>query len=141
MEHDPKSVFAKNQCFGEVPLNTLFEHWRDSDLRPLQAHLNWLCDYYTHRTPGADGMEFASWSRLHRHPALILAFLRLRGQLGLDTPDIDHPLMRAPYAALPASQPVYTDAPLEQVLDRLRREELPNLGGSLDTAICFLDSR
>jgi len=141
VEHDPKSVFAKQQCFGEAPLNTLFEHWRAPDLRPMQAHLAWLCDYYTHRTRGADGMEFASWFRLHRHPALILAFLRLRGQLGLATPTIDHPLMRASYSTLPESRPMYTDALLERVLDRLRKEELPNLGGSLDVAIRFVDSR
>jgi hypothetical protein len=42
---------------------------------------------------------------------------------------------------LPPKRPVYTDPLLEKVLDRLRREELPDLGGGVETAIKFVDSR
>jgi hypothetical protein len=142
VSQDPQNVFAKNQCFGEPVLNTLFDHWRDPDLSPYADHLVWLCDYYTHRTRHQQFMEFnAGGSVLARFPTTVLAFVRMRQCLGLATPPIDHPLMKAPCSQLPPKRPVYTDPLLEKVLDRLRREELPDLGGGVETAIKFVDSR
>lgn len=120
--------YAEGECLGEPVLNELFDHWRDADLTPMKNHLVWLCDYYTHRTRPAIGVEFSNDLLHTRFPATILAWFRLREQLGLTNPEIDHPLMQAPYARLISAQPVYTDELLEAVLARLRREEVPTLG-------------
>lgn len=127
---EPKQdIYAPGECFGEPVLNELFEHWRDEDLTPMGDHLIWLCDYYTHRTRRADDTEFGNDMLHTRFPELILAWFRLRQVRGLPIPRIDHPLMEPPYVYLPEPQPFYTDELLERVLDRLRREEIPNLGG------------
>lgn len=138
---DPKNIFAKNQCFGEPVLNTLFDHWRDSELTPFADHLVWLCDYYTHRTRRQQFLEFGNRNFLVRFPASILAWMRLREELGLPNPSIDHPLMKASYAKLPQKRPMYSDPLLEKVLTRLQREEMPDLGGGVAVAIKFVDKR
>jgi hypothetical protein len=48
---------------------------------------------------------------------------------GLENPLIDHLLMQPTYARLQAAIPFYTDPVLEAALARLRREEMPDLGG------------
>ncbi|WP_322077550.1 hypothetical protein [Burkholderia cepacia] len=110
-------------------LNELFVHWRGADLLPMQEHIQWLCDFYTHRTRGKQWYEFSNSHLLTRFPALILAWQRLREIRGLENPLIDHPLMQPTYARLQAAIPFYTDPVLEAALARLRREEMPDLGG------------
>ena len=120
--------YAPGECLGEPVLNELFAHWKDPDLSGMQESLQWLCDYYTHRTARKDGMEF-DYDLLHtRFPAPVLAWFRLRESIGLSNPVIDHPLMRPHYARLPPPQPFYTDELLDGVIARLRREEVPDLG-------------
>ncbi|MBR8302341.1 hypothetical protein KDW49_16665 [Burkholderia dolosa] len=119
----------KPHPLSEPVLNELFSHWRDDDLSPMREHILWLCDYYTHRTRRKDWYEFSNSHLLTRFPALILAWQRLREIRGLENPLIDHPLMQPPYARLQAAIPFYTDPVLEAALARLRREEMPDLGG------------
>lgn len=120
--------YAPGECLGEPVLNELFTHWKDSDLSDMQDNLQWLCDYYTHRTAGKDGTEFGNDLLHTRFPALILSWFRLRESLGLNNPIIDHPLMRPHYVYLPPPQPFYTDDLMDGVIARLRREEIPDLG-------------
>lgn len=120
--------YAPGECLGEPVLNELFAHWKAPDLSGMQDQLQWLCDYYTHRTASKDGTEFGNDLLHTRFPAVILAWFRLRESLGLSNPVIDHPLMRPHYACLPPSQPFYTDDLLDGVIARLRKEELPDLG-------------
>ena len=120
--------YAPGECLGEPVLNELFAHWKDPDLSGMQEQLQWLCDYYTHRTASKDGTEFGNDLLHTRFPALILAWFRLRESLGLSNPVIDHPLMRPHYACLPPPQPFYTDDLLDGVIAHLRKEELPDLG-------------
>jgi len=110
-------------------LNELFEHWRDEDLGPMREHIIWLCDYYTHCTRPVEGTEFGGDLLHTRFPELILAWFRLRRERGLPNPEVEHPLLTSSYVYLPARSPFYTDDLLERVLARLRREELPDLGG------------
>lgn len=122
---DPTSP---GECLGEPVLNELYLHWRDADLTPMHDHLVWLCDYYTHLTRPAQFTEFGNDLLHTRFPVTILAWFRLRQQLGLSNPDIDHPLMKATYAQLVPAQPMYTDELLQAAIARLRLEEIPNLG-------------
>lgn len=123
-----EDIYAPPECFSETVLNKLFEHWRDPELDTMHDQLVWLCDYYTHRTRAADGTEFGSDLLHTRFPATILAWFRLREQLGLINPIIDHPLMQPDYVQLPSPQPFYSDELLDAILARLRYEEIPNLG-------------
>lgn len=124
------NVYSGMECLSEPILNELYAHWRDEDLSPFHEQIIWLCDYYTHRTAHIEGTEFGL-DLLHiRFPELILAWFRLREARGVPIPQIDHPLMQAPYAQLAASQPFYSDELLDAVLDRLRREGLQGLGFS-----------
>jgi hypothetical protein len=125
-----KDKFAKGECFGEPNLNELFSHWRDADLAPLRDNLIWLCDYYTHRTKYVSGesREFDGDLLHTRFPATILAWFRLRESLGLATPAIDHPLMKPDYTRLHPARRFYSDKLIDGALNRLRREEIADLG-------------
>lgn len=123
-------VYAAGECFGEPKLNELFDLWREPDSEPHQAKLSWLCDYYIHRTHEKEGFEFGNDLMHTRFPATILAWFRFRECLGLNNPRIEHPLMEPLYTTLLSSQKFYTEPLLDEVIARLRREELPDLGTS-----------
>ncbi|WP_200873240.1 hypothetical protein [Burkholderia sp. A1] len=118
----------RDWLINEPVLNDLHKHWHDHDLAPMQDHIIWLCDYYTHRTRRSEWHEFQNDLLLTRFPALILAWQRLREVRGLENPPIDHPLMLSSYAKLRPAMPFHTDPVLAAVLARLRREGMPDLG-------------
>lgn len=122
---DAKNPFKKGQCLGEPVLNELFDHWRDPDLTPWAEHLLWLCDYATHRVKST--MEYEYHPYAARFPGVVLPWMRLREAQGLGAPAIDHPLLAAPFDRLPAPLPKPEDPLLDAVLERLTREELPDL--------------
>ncbi|MCU0753529.1 MAG: hypothetical protein MUE46_00185 [Xanthomonadales bacterium] len=122
---DVKNPLKKGQCLGEPVLNELYDHWREPDLTPWMAHLQWLCDYGTHRVKS--NMEYAYNPYGARFVGVVLPWMRLREAHDLGMPRIDHPVLAAPYDHLPAPLPKPEDPLLEAVLDRLVREELPNL--------------
>jgi len=134
-----KDPFAKGGIFGEPVLNELLRHWRDPDLSPLQEQLLWLCDYYTQRTAYRDALgqrtEFGNEWIPCRYPAAILAWFRLRESRGLQNPAIDHPLMQPRYAKLLAPRPLHRDPLVEQMIDRLRCEELTQLADLDDSSL------
>lgn len=119
--------YAPGQCLGEPILNKMFAIWRKPDLYGDEPELIDLCDYYTWRTQNNGDCEFSNDLFHTRYPAVILAWLRLRQQLGLSIPEIKHPLMQAPYAKLFEPVILPEDPLLTQVLQRLQREELPHL--------------
>lgn len=119
--------YAPGQCLGEPVLNAMFAIWRRPDLSGDEPELINLCDYYTWRTQDSDECEFSNDMFHCRYPAVILAWLRLRQQLGLSVPEIKHPLMQAPYAKLFEPVILPEDPLLTQVLQRLQREEIPHL--------------
>lgn len=119
--------YQPGQCLGEPILNKMFTIWRKEDLSDHGEDILNLCDYYTLRTHTSDECEFSNDLFHTRYPAVILAWLRLRQQLGLSIPEIKHPLMQAPYAKLFEPVILPEDPLLTQVLQRLQREELPHL--------------
>jgi hypothetical protein len=122
---DAKNPYKKGQCLGEPVLNELFDHWRDPDLMPWTEHILWLCDYATHRIKSTMDYEYYTYSA--RFPGVLLPRMRLREAQGLSAPVIDHPLVAAPVDRLPAPLPKPEDPLLDAVLERLTREELPEL--------------
>lgn len=93
----------------------------------MQDHISWLYDCYTHRTRRKGWYEFSNSHLLTRFPALIMAWQRVRKVRGLESQPTDHPLMHPTYARLRPAMPLYTDSVLEVALERLRREEIPDL--------------
>lgn len=122
------NIYSEHECFGKPVLNELAANWSLPDLSPLNDHLIWLCDYHTFVHAG--GLD-----KNARFPAIILAWFRLREALGLQYPEIDHPLLKANYAKLPSIRPFYTDPLLKKALARLRGEEMPALGSDPDLPI------
>ncbi|MGU3780325.1 hypothetical protein [Burkholderia metallica] len=93
----------------------------------MQNHIIWLCDCYTYRTRRKGWCEFSNSNLLTRFSALILAWQRHWKVRGLESQPTDHPLMHPTYARLRLAMPLYTDSVLEVALERLRREEMPDL--------------
>jgi hypothetical protein len=58
-----------------------------------------------------------------REPLEILLLFRLRGELGLQNPVLNHPLMEAPFDRLPQPQPRYQqDDLMRGTLSRVRAD-------------------
>ena len=75
---------------------TVFAAWDDP--AKLTGALDVACDYHMMRT--GDDHEF-SWPPFETLAAEILAILRIRQELGLETPRIDHQLLDAPWHNFP----------------------------------------
>ncbi len=120
-------VFRDGECLSVPELNSLFDLWKAEDLSTNSNTLIWLNDYYISRTVGSS-LEFSNDLLHTRYPAVILAWFRLRSELGLPLPNINHPLMKPDYARLAPAQAPYSDSVIDSVIKRLRDEELSDLG-------------
>jgi hypothetical protein len=100
----------------------LVSNWRHPDPEALLPALVVACDTHverialTERESDSGKFEFGS-EFLAVHPTEILAVLRLRDLLGLPNPrEIDHPLMKTPYAAITCQPGAITER--DELLDR-----------------------
>ena len=103
-------------------------HWREEDVEKFSGILNEVCDLHIERI-GMTQKEFDSGNYEFTspfeavYPVEILAVLRLREQLGLQNPELTHPLLLTPYAQItskPINQPV-EDPLLDDYLNALRK--------------------
>ncbi|MDF2398847.1 hypothetical protein GWQ44_25145 [Pseudomonas sp. 3MA1] len=115
----------------DVAWGQLVAHWRHPDPDVLLSTLLLACDTHverialTERESDSGKFEFSS-EFLAVHPTEILAVLRLRDLLGLPNPkEIDHPLMKTPYAAITCLPGAVTerDELLEQFLAVVRQRD------------------
>ena len=72
-------------------------------------------------------MDFAN--EFSHFPVEVLMLFRLREQIGLANPDVDHPIMKFPWSRLWPVQPAQPDELLAGVYRRLKQDE----GISLDS--------
>ncbi|MSQ94191.1 MAG: hypothetical protein EXR98_06505 [Gemmataceae bacterium] len=100
---------------------TVFAAWDDPV--KLAGALDVVCDYHMMRT--GDDHEF-SWPPFETLATEILAVLRIRQELGLETPRIDNQLLDSPWCQLPGLVPLETDELLER-LQQVARDEVPDL--------------
>ncbi|WP_295483613.1 hypothetical protein [uncultured Pseudomonas sp.] len=113
-----KHALPRDPAWGQ-----LVAHWREPDPEKLLPILLDACDTHverialTSRELDSGNFEFGSPFEAV-YPAEILAIKNLRLSLGLQTPFIDHPLMKSPYAmlTLPPHTPLEHDELLEQFL-------------------------
>lgn len=98
---------------------SVFDHWEDQ--AGLQEALLNAADYHVQNLRDK-GNDFAEFSRVPVDivPAELIAIQRVREKLGLETPAIDHPLMKTPFADPPKDLRPEPDALLTQVLDKAR---------------------
>lgn len=119
-------------AFDEPVFNALIEHWHTRDAALIEHLLLAACDRHTHQARPDRGsrrvwfdLSTGDWDY---DPFEVLAVMRLREQAGLAIPELDHPLMATPLAALPGRTAPYTDELLEAVVRRLQAD----LGGYWD---------
>ena len=121
-----KHALPRDLAWGQLVAN-----WRNPDPDVLLSALLLACDTHvqrialTERESDSGKFEFSS-EFLAVHPTEILAVLRLRDLLGLPNPkEIDHPLMKTPYAAITCLPGAVTerDELLEQFLAVVRQRD------------------
>ena len=83
----------------------LAQYWNSDDIEKAQSVLLDACDVHMERislsSAERDSGNFEFFTPyMAVHPTEILAVLRLREALGLQNPELDHPLMNTPYAKL-----------------------------------------
>ncbi len=107
------------QTFGVYGL--VFAAWDDP--AKLAGALDVACDYHMMRI--GDDHEF-SCEPFYAFAAEILAICRIRQELGLETPQIEHQLLDAPWRELPDRVPLERDPFLEKLVQVIK-EEVPDL--------------
>ncbi|WP_275928513.1 hypothetical protein [Pseudomonas sp. 3MA1] len=121
-----KHALPRDLAWGQLVAN-----WRNPDPEVLLPALLLACDTHverialTEREDDSGKFEFGSVF-LAVHPTEILAVLCLRDLLGLPNPkEIDHPLMKTPYAAITCLPGAVTerDKLLEQFLAVVRQRD------------------
>lgn len=102
----------------------LLHRWRSPDPHELADVLLASCDFHTHRCRARSGKltyEFEShgWNRT---PFEILLVLKLRQKLGLENPELDHPLMNTAIGRLPREIPYEPDGLISRVHARMMQD-------------------
>jgi len=99
---------------------TIFEFWNNS--AELQKALLNVADYHVENLKDKGAERFGEFARppVDIFPAELIAIQRVREQLGLETPSIDHPLMKTPFASPPKDFRPEPDQLLKQVLEKVR---------------------
>ncbi len=100
---------------------SVFAAWNDP--LKLAGALDVACDYHIMRT--GDDYEF-SWSPFQTFAAEILAVVRIRQELGLETRPVEHQLLDAPWREVPKNVPLETDTLLER-LQQVAHHEVPDM--------------
>lgn len=98
----------------------VLDAWNDA--AGLERALYAACDYHLkNATPGAGFPEF-QWPPYDLFPAEVLAIVEVRKRMRMDTPEIDHPLMRSPLASPPPLPVMFPrDALLEEAFEVARQ--------------------
>ncbi len=95
----------QGEALTQPVYNALAAHWRTPDAALLAPVLLAACDEHTWRSHrGKDfgwTQEMFDFALFRRTPVEILLVLKLRNELGLPNPALDHPLMNTPLGTLP----------------------------------------
>lgn len=104
----------------------LLDIWRHPDPAAIAPLCLQGCDLHTQQTgkqPDGEHGEFqwfaGNWAYT---PIEILLLFKLRQQLGLANPLLDHPLMAPPFHVLPEETPFETNELITRVVDRMRSQ-------------------
>jgi hypothetical protein len=106
----PEGVFLEDPILVE-----LLKCWRDPDPEKIKAACLAICDYHTY------GESFNPDTYIY-FPIEILLLFKLRQQLGLENPQLDHPIMNTPLGKLPQETSLQFDDLFSRVRSRMRRD-------------------
>lgn len=110
------------QAFDEPIYEALLTHWRHPDPQAIAPLLLAACDRHTHQAVSKAYSPDFDYDFYSYDPFEILLVLHLRRQLGLANPVLDHPLMNTPLAVLPQAAPLFSEALLDGVFARFKKE-------------------
>ncbi len=84
------------------PYIAVLTYWRSNDIKALGAALITACDFHMARSRTNNSREYFEFcnSSFRLQPVEILAVLRMREELGLENPVLDHPVMNSPAGKL-----------------------------------------
>lgn len=105
----------------------VLQMWNTPDVESLGEWLVQLCNQHTRLTTMRDFMDFSG--DFSHFPVEVLMLFRLREQIGLVNPAVDHPLMKFPWSRLWPAQPARPDELLSGVYRRLEQDEGISLDG------------
>jgi hypothetical protein len=122
------------QWAHSVPVyEQLLRSWRDPAPENLAPLLIEACDHHLEQGKLDTSQEFFDFGddRVARVPVEVLMLLRLRESAGLRNPRLDHPLMEAPFDALPAPVPMPEPDELMRGALARARADWPNMDSVL----------
>ncbi len=91
---------------AELPVIPIYaqvlESWESTELEPLKTSLLAACDFLVQQSRASTNSKWYEFDteRAELQPNEILAVLRLRELRGLENPELNHPLMKAPAGKL-----------------------------------------
>ena len=98
----------------------VFDHWESSS--DLAAALLDLCDLHCAEVVDNSGYPAFSHQPYNLFPVEIMSIFRIRKELGLETPEVDHPLLHSALLKPPPTIPHVEDALLDHVIRRFRSD-------------------
>lgn len=110
-------------AFDEELLNEVVAHWEDEDTGYLNNLLHKVCNrhtYHVRRDTSSSVYDFQYWSEYH-YPLEVLMVYRLREWRGLSKPNVEHPLLKAPFDVLPETAPKINSEKLVKVMRQVRK--------------------
>jgi hypothetical protein len=116
-------IALKGEALTHPIYNALARHWRHPEAEPLVPLLLAVCDEHTRRTTRGRKYETpVDFEFFARTPVEILLVFKLREELGLPNPKLDHPLMNTLLGVLPQEIPFEFDELLAPVVKRMRQD-------------------
>ena len=102
------------------PYSGVFTHWDNP--KELAESLVTICDYHCDRMIDKGADEEFDVAPFDLYPCEILAVYRIREQLGLETPMIEHPILATPLSAIRSRKRAKIDDPLLARVERFYHE-------------------
>lgn len=108
----------------------LLSNWKSESVQEVLPFLMAACEFHLMESKyGGDSRDYEFSSDCYQiFPQEILAVLRVRQMWGLENPDLDHPLMKSPFAKLFASAPLQLDELLTAIFKKIKID-YPNIEG------------
>ena len=98
----------------------VFDKWSSTD--ELAEAISDICDLHCEESFDVGSYPMFVYPPYNIFPVEILALLRVRSDLGLKTPVIDHPLLRSALCSPPKIVPVIQDELLDAAVEFVRRD-------------------
>lgn len=121
---DEPPIELTGNAAKEMLFHELFDKWRSSDPQAISKLCLAACDYHTHQCKPDSGNKWHEFNSGEwvRWPIEINLLFKLRQLLGLENPELDHPLMNSRLGQLPEEQPFEFDELLVRVITRMKQQ-------------------